>query len=256
MKKPAKRPAPSTVRLVLYGRVSTEDQADHGVSLAAQRERLEAFAAAHGYEAVRFEVDAGVSGKTPPLRRPALARALAAVKAGDADGIAVLKLDRLSRSTTDTLGLVASAEREGWRLLSVSEALDTGSAAGRMVVTILAALAQMEREQVGERTTVAMAQIAREGRARSYRLPFGYRVAGSDSPTLTAGDRSTLVEDPEEFALRSRMLDLRAEGLGPRKIARALNDAGTGNPRTGRAWEFGTIAAILRTADRRAAALA
>src|SRR5262245_57246388 len=125
MNKSSKRPCPSTVRLVLYARVSTEDQADHGVSLAAQRERLAAVVAAHGYEAIRVEVDAGISGKTPPLRRPALARALAAVRAGEADGIAVLKLDRLSRSTTDTINLVESAERDGWRLLSVSESLDT-----------------------------------------------------------------------------------------------------------------------------------
>lgn len=256
MKKAAKRPSPSAVRLVLYCRVSLEDQAVKGVSLAAQRDRLTAFAAAHGYVVAGVEEDAGVSGKIPPLRRPALARALAAVKAGEADGIVALKLDRLSRSTMDTINLVESAERDGWRLLSVSEALDTGSAAGRMVVTILAALAQMEREQIGERTTMGMEQIAREGRARSYRLPFGHRVEGSASATLAAGDRSQLVEDPEESALLARMLDLRAEGLGPRRIARALNGERTPNPRTRAPWNFGTVAAILRTADRRAAVLA
>lgn len=249
-------PAPTRLRLVGYARVSTEDQADRGVSLPAQRERLAAFASAHGFELDRVEVDAGVSGKLPPRRRPALARALDAVRGGEVDGLVVLKLDRLSRSTKDTLALVEDAERAGWRLLSVSESLDTGSAAGRMVVTILAALAQMEREQVGERTSFGMAQIAKEGRARSRFLPFGYRVSGSDATTLAAGDRAQLVEEPTEQRILSRMLELRDTGLGARKIARTLNEANEPNPRTHGSWNPGTVAALLRTVDRRTAVLA
>ena len=250
------RPSPETVRLIGYSRVSTDEQADKGVSLAAQRGRLAAFAAAHGYTLLRVEEDAGVSGKLSPARRPAMSRALAAIRAGEADGLVSLKLDRLSRSTRDTLSLVEDAERAGWRLLSVSEALDTGSAAGRMVVTILAALAQMEREQIGERTSFGMEQIAREGRARSYRLPFGFRVEGSDSTTLAAGNRAPLVEDPAEQAILSRMLGLAAEGLGPRRIAKALDGEGSRNPRTGRPWRPSLVAKVLATAHRRAAALA
>jgi DNA invertase Pin-like site-specific DNA recombinase len=240
------------VRLIGYTRVSTEDQADKGLSLAAQRVRLAAFAAAHGYTLLGIEEDAGVSGKIAPARRPAMARALAAIRKGDADGLVALKLDRLSRSTRDTLGLVEDAERSGWRLLSVSESLDTGSAAGRMVVTILAALAQMEREQIGERTVFGMEQVAREGRARSYRLPFGFRVRGSEATTLTAGNRAPLVEDRREQAVLVRMLALRSSGLGARRIAKALDKARVLNPRTGRTWKPSLVAKILGTASRRA----
>jgi DNA invertase Pin-like site-specific DNA recombinase len=250
-----RRAPPESLRLIGYARVSTEEQADRGLSLSAQRERIAAFATAHGYALLRVEEDAGVSGRLPPRRRPAMAGALEAIRAGEADGLVALKLDRLSRSTRDTLSLVEGAERAGWRLLSVSEALDTGSAAGRMVVTILAALAQMEREQIGERTSMGMEQVAREGRARSYRLPFGFRVEGSDSTTLAAGDRSPLVKDSEEQAILSRMLALAAQGLGSRRIAKALAGAGVTNPRTGRPWTSSLVAKILATAHRRAATL-
>lgn len=139
----------------------------------------------------------------------------------------------------------------GWRLLSVSENLDTGTAAGRMVVTILAALAQMEREQIGERTSVGMSQVAAEGRARSSRLPFGYRVKGSADTRLKAGDRSPLVKHAGEQRVLREMLALRESGLGARRIARTLNEGGVLNPRTGGEWNFGTVASILRTVDRR-----
>lgn len=248
--------APAAPRLVGYVRVSTAEQADGGLSLPAQRERLRAYATAQGFDLVGVEEDAGLSGSLPPHKRPGLARALAAVAGGKADGVAVVKLDRLSRTVAHTLDLVARAEREGWRLASVSEALDTGSAIGRMVVTILAALAQMEREQIGERTSAAMDQIAREGRARSRFLPFGFSLKGSDSMEAIAGDRSPLVPDQAEQAILARMLALQAEGNGAHRIAGALNEAGTKNPRTGSTWSVGTVAAILRTAERRARALA
>jgi site-specific DNA recombinase len=74
-----------------------------------------------------------------------------------------------------------------WRLVSVNEHLDTESAAGRLVLTVLAALSEMEREQIGERVTDAMAYIAREGRGRSRFIPFGYRTAGDRTYKLGSG---------------------------------------------------------------------
>ena len=247
---------PESLRLVGYARVSTEDQATTGVSLAAQEVRLKAHAKAHGYRLLRIETDEGVSGKVPPSRRPGLRRALDAVKDKKADGIAFLKLDRLSRSVRDILSLADDAQRRGSHIVSVHEHIDTSSAAGRFTLGVLALLAQMEREQVGERTVMGMAQVAREGRARSRFLPFGYRIKGADKRTVVkAGDRRQLVEHPAEMRLLRRMQKLRAEGLGARRIARELNAKGT-NPRTGRPWNPSTVAALLRTAKKRAAALA
>ena len=101
----------SAMRLVGYVRVSTEEQATEGVSLDAQRERLKAYALAHGAELLAIESDEGVSRKVSPEKRPGLTTALTRVRAGEADGLLVLKLDRLSRTTRDVLDLVDERAR-------------------------------------------------------------------------------------------------------------------------------------------------
>ena len=165
-----------------------------------------------------------------------------------------LKLDRLSRSTRDVLDLADLCQREGWRLCSVYEQLDTGTAGGRFVLTILSAIAQLEREQTSERTREAMDQLGREGRARSGRVPFGFRTeANPEAIQAVAGDRSRLVEHEAEQEVLRRMLALRREGLGARRIAGALNAQSEVNPRTGRAWRPSVVQKILTTAERRTA---
>jgi DNA invertase Pin-like site-specific DNA recombinase len=243
-------------RLVGYSRVSLTEQADKGVSLAAQRDRLDAHAKASGYTLVEVVEDRGVSGTLHPHRRPGLVAALDAVRTGRADGIVVVKLDRLSRSTRDTLDLIERADREGWSLVSVSESLDTRTAVGRFVVGVLAGLAQMERDRLAERTTEAMGRVAREGRLRSRFVPFGHALAGTDATDGSDTDARQLVEDEAEQTILVRMLALREEGKGAVRIAGTLARENVRNPRTGGAWSAGTVAAILRTHDRRADALA
>jgi DNA invertase Pin-like site-specific DNA recombinase len=247
-RKPRKGIESVTVRLVGYCRVSTEDQAREGVSLEAQRERLAAYATAHGLDLVGVEVDAGISGKVPPAQRPGLARALELVRNDAADGVVVLKLDRLSRSTRDVLDLVDECGRAGWRLVSVSEHLDTATAAGRLVLTVLAALSQMEREQVAERTCFAMDAIAREGRGRSRFTPYGWRTADGEAENRK-GDRSPLVAHPDEQAALKRIIRHRKQEKGARRIAAALNRQGA-NPRSGKPWTPESVAAILRRLER------
>jgi site-specific DNA recombinase len=240
------------LRLIGYARVSTEEQVAHGVSLQAQSDRLNAHALAHGYDLTRVEVDEGISGKTPPDRRPALRRALDAVRRREADGIVFLKLDRLSRSVRDILKLADEAKRKGWHIVSMNEHIDTSTAAGKFTLGVLALLAEMERDQVSERTLFGMNHVAREGRARSRFLPFGFRVEGApDSTVLSAGDRRPLVEHPEEALMLRRMLLMNKQGAGAQKIANGLNADGASNPRTGRPWTTSTVAAILRTVRRR-----
>ena len=245
--------AKGSKRLVGYVRVSTDEQATHGVSMEAQRERLRAHAKAHGYELVAIEADNGMSGKVPPMKRAGLTRAMALVTEGAADGVVFLKLDRLSRSVRDILRMAEDARRRGWDLVSVSENIDTSTAAGKMILTVLAALAEMEAAQVGERTRMGMQQVAREGRARSRFLPFGYRVAGALKVTTSkANDRGLLVEHAEEMKALTRITEMRAQGLGAHRIAGAFNAAGEVNPRSRKPWTTSSVAAILRTADRRA----
>jgi DNA invertase Pin-like site-specific DNA recombinase len=223
-----------------------------------QRDRLEAYARSQGGELVAMETDNGASGKTHPLQRPGLHRALKMIRRGEASGLLVFKLDRLSRSVRDVLDLADDARRRKWRLVSVSEALDTDSATGRFTLTILSALAELERAQVSERTQAALAQVAREGRMRSGRIPFGYRSSAYPDRTISvAGDRSRLVKHRGEQRVLRRMLKLRAEEeIGPRRIARMLNDEGLTNPRTGRPWSASLVQRVLGHAERRAAALA
>ena len=240
--------------LIGYVRVSTEDQAREGVSLQAQRERLAAYATAHGWELAGIEADEGISGAVAPGKRPGLARALGRVRRGEADGLLVLKLDRLSRSTRDVLDLADDANRGQWRLVSVSEHLDTGTATGEFTLTILAALAQLERKQIGERTRVALGSIAREGRARSRFVPFGYRTHDG-STEVVRGDRRPIRKDPHEQRTLRRILAMRADGLGARRIAGHLNASSTIS-RTGRPWSRGTVESILRSHQARTRALA
>ena len=107
------------LRVLGYLRVSTEEQAREGVSLDAQRHRIEAHVAAQGWELVSIESDNGISGKAVK-NRPGLRRALGALKKRRADALLMVALDRLSRTTTDVLGLAARSEREGWRILCVN----------------------------------------------------------------------------------------------------------------------------------------
>ena len=253
-RRPARKPTSSTLRLIGYVRVSTEEQARDGVSLDAQRERLSAYAVAHGAELVGIEADEGVSGGVEPSKRPGLSRVLERLEAGEADGLVVLKLDRLSRSTRDVLELVDETRRRGWRLVSVNEHLDTDSAAGRLVLTVLAALAEMELEQIAERVTEAVAHIAREGRGRSRRIPFGYHTADGERE-LRKGDRRQLVKHDQEQKQLAAMFRRRKQGEGARRIAHFLNRRHGGNPRTGEDWKPANVASILRNYERRAEAL-
>jgi site-specific DNA recombinase len=218
------------------------------VSLDAQRERIGAYCVAQGFELVGLERDNGVSGKVAPHERQGLKRALEAIKHGEADGIIATKLDRLSRSVRDVLDLADSAAHEGWRLVSLSESLDTDTSQGRFTLTILAALAQLERERISERVGEALDHVARQGRARSRFTPFGWRTP-SGKETTAGGGRVELVPHAAEQAALGRLVVLRGQGLGARRIAATLNREGP-NPRSRRPWAAEGVATILRRLER------
>lgn len=199
---------------VAYIRVSTERQAAEGISLEAQQARIAAYCAAHGLqlqpEAVH--IDAGVSGKKAS-NRPQLAAALAMV-ARCRGVLVVYSLSRLARSTRDTMDISDRLERAGADLVSLCEAIDTTSAAGRMIFRVLAVLAEFERDLVSERTTDALAQKRAQNRRISGHAPFGHSIAA---------DGKTLVPDAGEQATIEMMMQLRAGGLGFEDIARDLD---------------------------------
>ena len=140
----------SSMRAISYSRVSTDKQADQGVSLEAQEAKIRAMAVVQGAEIVETIVAGGESAKS--LNRPGMKRLLSRVEACQIDAVIVAKLDRLTRSVKDLCGLLELFEKRGVALISVAVSLDTGSAAGRLVITIMAAVSQWEREAIGERT--------------------------------------------------------------------------------------------------------
>lgn len=148
-------------KVVGYIRVSTNQQADEGISLEAQRTRLEAYAVALGLDLVAIEVDAGLSAKN--LKRPGLLAALEALETGKADGLLVVKLDRLTRSVRDLGDLLETYFSSKYTLLSVGDSIDTRTAGGRMVLNILTSVTQWEREAGSERTKAALSLLKAQG---------------------------------------------------------------------------------------------
>src|SRR5271154_4591850 len=159
-----------------YVRVSTDRQAEHGVSLEAQEAKIRAMATVQGAELTDVIVDGGESAKS--LNRPGLQRLMGLVNAGKVQAVIVAKLDRLTRSVKDLCGLLELFEKRKVALISVAEALDTGSAAGRLGGTINGGVSQWEREAIGERTRDALRHKRGKGE-RVGNIQFGYRL-GAD----------------------------------------------------------------------------
>ena len=146
--------------MVGYVRVSTDEQADSGLGLAAQRAAVASEAERRGWTLVEVYEDAQ-SGKS--LDRPGLAEALAAVEEGRAAGILVAKLDRLSRSLRDFADLMSRARSKGWNLVALDLGVDLSTPAGEFMANVMASAAQWERRIIGQRTKDALAAKRAQG---------------------------------------------------------------------------------------------
>lgn len=238
--------APATPRRLAWGyaRVSTEGQALEGVSLEMQRQRIAAHCVAAGLELGGVLVDEGASGKS--LDRPAFTALLEKVRAGEVSHLVVYKLDRMTRRTRDLLGLVEDELKpRSVALVSLSEAIDTGSAAGVMVLTMLGALAQMERELIAERTRAALAH--KKGRGdRLGTTPLGFR---------TPEPGAAMEPVAAELAPVAHILRRRQAGAPFRAIAAELEAAALPTKRGGR-WDGATVRKVWLGRSRYATLLA
>ncbi|MFI5299315.1 MAG: recombinase family protein [Polyangiales bacterium] len=228
-------------RIVGYVRVSSAQQAEDGVSLDAQITKLRAYAVAMDLDLVDVVVDAGVSAKT--LDRPGLTRVLAMLDAGEVDGMLIPKLDRLTRSVRDLGDLLdryfSERAKTPRSLLSVGDSIDTRSAAGRLVLNVLASVAQWEREATGERTVEALAQVRREG------VRLGGEAIGWRRSTSTDADGRRVVEAVvDELTTVTRIRELRAGKASLREIAATLATEGHATKRGG-AWSAKVVRAVL-----------
>ena len=243
-RKPRQRP-----RLIGYARVSSEDQARNGVSLSSQRQRIRAYAEANDYELIRVASDDGVSGFKAPDKRPAMAKALESIKSREADGIVAIALDRLSRNAIETTLLIERSEKEGWRLIAMDLALDTGTSTGKMTAHVLAAVAQMYRDQISERTQDALDRLAQQGRARSRHIPYGFRTARGGTRSVK-GDHSPLVKHEQEQKILATARRMRKNGRTLQGVADHLNSRGQ-RRRGGKPWDRSNLWAILDSNEAR-----
>jgi DNA invertase Pin-like site-specific DNA recombinase len=163
--------------VAIYIRVSTEDQAREGYSLGAQKERLVAYCEAQGWEVIDVYQDDGHSGRN--TRRPAYQRML--LEKDRWDIMLVMKMDRIHRNSKNFMIMMESLEKWGKKFTSMNESLDTSNAVGRFVVDIIQRIAQLESEQIGERTYMGMAQKAESGSGLlGFNPPYGYSIAEND----------------------------------------------------------------------------
>lgn len=199
--------ANTRTRAIGYVRVSTADQAEHGVSLDAQRAKLEAYAALYDLDLVAIVVDAGLSAKN--LDRPGLQGALAKLAKGEADALLVVSLSRLTRSVRDLGTLVDCyfGPKGGAALMSLSESIDTRTAAGRLVLNVLGSVAAWEREAIGERTATAMQHMQARGEYIGGRAPYGFALTDDGALVEVAAEQRTLAD---ARALAARGMSLRA----------------------------------------------
>ena len=205
--------------MVGYTRVSTDEQASSGLGLKAQRSIIEAECERRGWELVKVFEDAGASGKALS-GRPALTKAIEAVRGGAAGALVVAKLDRLSRSLLDFASLMEDARKEGWALVILDLGVDTTTPSGEMIANVMATFAQFERRLIGQRTKDVLAVKKREG------VKLGRPVAVD----------ATIAKRIARERRRGRSLRVIAEGLNEDKVRRAHG---------GDRWHASTVKAVL-----------
>jgi site-specific DNA recombinase len=223
---------------VAYVRVSTEGQVDEGVSLDAQRAKLAAWCLVNDCELLATHTDAGLSGGRAD-NRPGLQAAIEqACTTGSV--LVVYSLSRLARSTKDTIAIGEKLDKAGADLVSLSEKIDTTSAAGKMIFRMLAVMAEFERDQVSERTTMAMAHKKSKGQ-RVGTVPYGFDLAA---------DGVTLITNEAETAVIEIIREMRSRGQSYRTIATELENREVKTKAGETKWAHTTIKSIL---DRLAA---
>jgi len=216
------------MKATIYTRVSTAGQATEGVSLDAQQAKARAWAEANGYDIGGLYSDAGISGKRA-ANRPGLQAALREVCGERGNVLIVYSLSRLARSTKDAISIAETIEKAGADLVSLTERIDTTSAAGKMVFRMLAVLAEFERDLVSERTATALRHKSSKGE-RVGQVPYGYSLAG---------DGVRLVANPEEEALCEMLRQLKRSGMSWRQIADEMNARGV-RTKKGKTWTWQT----------------
>jgi len=219
------------MRVALYARVSTEDQAKDGFSLDAQMRKLEAYCRSRGWTPIGNFIDDGYSGRN--TNRPEYQRMMDSMD--DWDVLLVLKMDRIHRNSMNFAAMMDLLKDKGKEFNSIQEKFDTTTAMGRFVMDIMQRIAQLESEQIGERVKMGMQRKAKCGIGPlGSGHPYGYMYNGGK-----------LDIDVNEAATVRTIYRLSMNGMSMGSIARTLNDACIPAKKGGQ-WNKQSVHAILR----------
>ncbi|WP_181917177.1 recombinase family protein [Virgibacillus dokdonensis] len=199
------------MRVAIYVRVSTEEQAKEGYSIEGQKQHLKHYCIDNGWEVVGIYADEGLSAKD--MNRPQLQALLKQIEQGDIDHVLVYKLDRITRSVPDLYKIKETMDKHNCSIKSATESIDTSTPMGRLVITMSAGMAQWERETIGERISFGLKEKVRQGYWSLNTPPYGYDY---DKET-----KSLIANEQEVNTLR--MIHKLYRKWGMAKIARYLN---------------------------------
>lgn len=217
------------MRAAVYARVSTEDQAREGFSIAAQLKRLRAYCKAKGWDISDEYIDDGYSGRD--ISRPMYKKMMQ--ESDSWDVLLVLKMDRIHRNSQNFTNMMNELASKGKQFSSMQEKFDTTSAMGRFVMDIIQRIAQLESEQIGERTYVGMEQKASMGGMMGFNPPYGYKLENSN----------LIIEEHEANIIRWIYSEY-LQGHTMASIASSLNSESK-LTRNGNLWTKWSISRIL-----------
>jgi len=220
-------------RAILYARVSTDEQARSGYSLAQQIEALRGYAASEGYEVLEEVQDAGQSGAS--LERPGMDRVRDLVAAGGVSVVLAQDRDRIAREPAYHYLLRREFEEHGTKIRALNDRGDD-SPEGELTDGILDQLAKYERAKIAERTRRGMLRKAREGRVVVSRPAYGFRYNEA---------RDALIVCEPEMAVVEKVLRLAADGLGQNAIQTRLFREGVPSPTGKPQWDWRMIKRIV-----------
>lgn len=223
------------MRAAAYIRVSTDEQAEQGISIPAQKSRLSAYCQAQGWDIYDFYIDDGYSGKD--LERPEISRLMEDAELKRFNTVLVLKLDRLSRRQKDTLYLLEDIfEPNNIGFKSATEPFDTTTPFGKAALGMMAVFAQLERETIVERVKLAKKESARQGRFMGGPAPFGYRH--------DPGGKTLQIDEIPAQTVKWIYEQYLKGGGGYQYIADKLEESGVPGP-TNMRWNRSCIRKIL-----------
>lgn len=230
------------MRAALYIRVSTQEQAEKGYSIQAQKHTLIEYCKSQGFNDYQVYVDEGISG-TSTNKRIALQRLLEDAEQQHFQGVFVWKINRLVRNLVDLLSIVERLEKYNVSLKSVSEQFETTTPQGRFILTMMGAVGQLERETIVDNTKLGRQQRNKEG------WYCGARILGYDVITkevcIQEELETNLKVNKQEAVIVKEIFELFASGKGYKAIVNQLNKKGV-RTKTGKLFTIGVVCKILK----------